>query len=50
MRVVDRLLEVRSATTMLGYLNAPSPFTDDGYFRTGDTVVHDGELFRIVGR
>jgi long-chain acyl-CoA synthetase len=49
-RVVDGLLEVRSATTMLGYLNAPSPFTDDGYFRTGDAVVRDGELFRIVGR
>jgi acyl-CoA synthetase (AMP-forming)/AMP-acid ligase II len=35
---------------MLGYLNAPSPFTDDGYFRTGDRVEQHGEFFRILGR
>jgi long-chain acyl-CoA synthetase len=35
---------------MLGYLNAPSPFTDDGWFNTGDAVEVDGEYFRILGR
>jgi acyl-CoA synthetase (AMP-forming)/AMP-acid ligase II len=35
---------------MLGYLNAPSPFTEDGWFRTGDAVEVDGEYFRILGR
>lgn len=49
-RVVDGLLEIRGATTMLGYLNAQSPFTTDGYFKTGDAVVQKGELFQIVGR
>ena len=35
---------------MLGYLNAPSPFTDDGWFMTGDAVEQDGEYLRIRGR
>ncbi len=35
---------------MLGYLNAASPFTVDGWFRTGDAVEVDGEYFRILGR
>ncbi|QDQ84107.1 class I adenylate-forming enzyme family protein [Paraburkholderia megapolitana] len=49
-RVVDGLLEIRSETTMLGYLNAENPFTADGYFKTGDAVVQKGDHFRIVGR
>lgn len=49
-RVVDGLLEVKTATSMLGYLNAPSPFTADGWFRTGDAVEVDGDEFRILGR
>jgi acyl-CoA synthetase (AMP-forming)/AMP-acid ligase II len=35
---------------MLGYLNAPSPFTEDGWFITGDHVEVDGEYLRILGR
>ena len=35
---------------MLGYLNAPSPFTDDGWFMTGDAVEVDGEYIKILGR
>ena len=35
---------------MLGYLNAESPFTADGWFRTGDMVEVDGEYMRILGR
>ena len=35
---------------MLGYLNAPSPFTEDGYFMTGDRVELDGEFMKILGR
>ena len=35
---------------MLGYLNAPSPFSADGWFMTGDEVEVDGEYFRILGR
>lgn len=49
-RVVDGLLEIKARSAMLGYLNAPSPFTDDGWFRTGDAVEQDGEWIRILGR
>ena len=35
---------------MLGYLNAPSPFTKDGWFKTGDAVEVDGEYIKILGR
>lgn len=49
-RVVDGLLEIKAASAMLGYLNAPSPFTADGWFRTGDAVEVDGEFVRIIGR
>lgn len=49
-RVVEGLLEIKSESAMLGYLNAPSPFTEDGWFRTGDQVEVDGEYFKILGR
>ncbi|MEX0692938.1 MAG: long-chain fatty acid--CoA ligase [Rhodospirillales bacterium] len=49
-RVVDDELQIRSPSAMLGYLNAPSPFTEDGYFMTGDKVEVDGDYFRILGR
>jgi acyl-CoA synthetase (AMP-forming)/AMP-acid ligase II len=49
-RVVDGLLEIKAASAMLGYMNAPSPFTDDGWFKTNDQVEVDGEWYRILGR
>lgn len=49
-RVVDGLLEIQAKSAMLGYLNAPSPFTEDGWFITGDAVEVDGEYIRILGR
>ncbi len=49
-RVVDGKLEIKAKSAMLGYLNAPSPFTEDGWFITGDVVEVDGEYFRILGR
>lgn len=49
-RVVDGLLEVRAKSAMKGYLNAPSPFTADGWFKTGDSVELKGEYFKILGR
>jgi long-chain acyl-CoA synthetase len=49
-RVVEGILQIKAESAMLGYLNAPSPFTDDGWFNTDDKVEVDGEYFRILGR
>lgn len=49
-RVVDGMLQIRADSAMLGYINAPSPFTDDGYLITGDLVETDGEWIKILGR
>ena len=49
-RIVDGLLEIRAESAMLGYLNHDSPFTEDGWFKTGDAVEVDGEYIRILGR
>ena len=49
-RVAEGKLELKTKTAMLGYLNAPSPFTADGYFKTGDAVEVDGAFIRFLGR
>lgn len=49
-RVVDGMLEIKAKSAMLGYLNAPSPFTEDGWFITGDAVLVDGDYLKILGR
>ncbi|TWU26786.1 Long-chain-fatty-acid--CoA ligase [Novipirellula galeiformis] len=49
-RVVDDVLQIKSRSAMLGYLNAPSPFTTDGWFVTGDAVQVDGEFIKVLGR
>jgi acyl-CoA synthetase (AMP-forming)/AMP-acid ligase II len=49
-RVRDGMLEIKAQSAMLGYLNALSPFTEDGWFMTGDAVEQEGEFIRILGR
>ena len=49
-KVVDGVLWLRTATAMLGYLNAPTPFAADGWLNTHDRVELDGEWIRILGR
>ena len=49
-RVVDDMLQIKSDSAMVGYLNAPSPFTEDGWFMTGDAVEVKNDYFRILGR
>jgi len=49
-RIVDNMLEIKADSAMLGYLNAPNPFTGDGWFMTGDAVEQDGEYIKILGR
>lgn len=49
-RIVDGILQIKAESAMLGYLNAPSPFTKDGWFHTGDYVEQDGDYIRVLGR
>lgn len=50
-RIVDGTLHIRSASSMLGYLNSPDPFDGDGWMDTGDAVEVAGDgLLRIIGR
>jgi len=49
-RVINGVLQIKAESAILGYLNAPSPFTDDGWFVTGDLVEVDGDFMRILGR
>ena len=48
-RIVDGILQIKADSAMLGYLNAPSPFTEDGYFVTGDKVLQKNEYIKILG-
>jgi acyl-CoA synthetase (AMP-forming)/AMP-acid ligase II len=50
LKVQDGTLWIKSEQAMLGYLNAPSPFDEDGWYNTGDKVEVDGEYFQILGR
>ena len=49
-RVVDNVLEIRSETRMLGYLNAESPFDSDGWYNTKDVVEERDGLYKVTGR
>lgn len=49
-RIVDGILWIRTDAAMLGYLNAPSPFDEDGWLNTGDMVEERDGYLRILGR
>lgn len=49
-KIVDGELWIRSQNRMEGYLNAPSPFDDEGWYPTKDMVERDGDWLRIIGR
>ena len=49
-KIIDNILWVRSESNMVGYLNAPNPFNEDGWMSTGDHVEVQGDYVRILGR
>ena len=49
-KVIDGILWVKADAAMIGYLNAPDLFDDEGWLNTQDAVEVDGEYLRILGR
>jgi acyl-CoA synthetase (AMP-forming)/AMP-acid ligase II len=49
-KIIDNVLQIKSETRMLGYLNAPSPFDLEGWYDTKDVVEEKDGLFKVVGR
>jgi acyl-CoA synthetase (AMP-forming)/AMP-acid ligase II len=49
-RVVDNVLEIRSETRMLGYLNAETPFDNEGWYNTKDIVEEKDGYYKVTGR
>jgi acyl-coenzyme A synthetase/AMP-(fatty) acid ligase len=49
-RIIDGILEIKSETRMLGYLNAKSPFDADGWYNTHDKVEQEGDFIKVFGR
>lgn len=49
-RTTEGVLEIRSDSRMLGYLNASSPFDSDGWYNTKDLVIERNGMYKITGR
>lgn len=49
-RVVNNILQIRSQSRMLGYLNAPSPFDSEGWYDSKDVVETKDSYYKVVGR
>jgi acyl-CoA synthetase (AMP-forming)/AMP-acid ligase II len=49
-KVIDGVLWIKADSAMLGYLNAPNPFDEEGWMNTGDLVEVGGDYIRILGR
>ena len=49
-RVVNNVLQIRSESRMLGYLNAPSPFDVEGWYDTKDVVDVKNDYYKVTGR
>jgi acyl-CoA synthetase (AMP-forming)/AMP-acid ligase II len=49
-RLEGNILQIKSSSRMLGYLNAPSPFDEEGWYHTNDVVDERGGFYRVVGR
>jgi acyl-coenzyme A synthetase/AMP-(fatty) acid ligase len=49
-KIVEGKLWIKSESAMLGYLNASSPFDENGWLNTGDEVEKKGDYIRFLGR
>jgi long-chain acyl-CoA synthetase len=49
-RVVNSVLQIRSSSRMLGYLNAQSPFDAEDWYDTKDVVDVKDDYYKVTGR
>ncbi len=49
-KVVNNVLQIRSESRMLGYLNASSPFDAEGWYDTKDVVEIKDGYYKVTGR
>jgi len=49
-RVKDNVLQIKSESRMLGYLNAELPFDSEGWYDTKDIVAVENDSYKVVGR
>ena len=49
-RVVNNILQIRSESRMLGYLNSSSPFDAEGWYDTKDVVEVRDNYYKVTGR
>ena len=49
-RIDNGILQIKTKTPMVGYLNAPSPFSADGWYNTKDFVIEKNGFVQVVGR
>lgn len=49
-KIVEDVLQIRAESAMIGYLNAPSPFDEEGWFDTKDKVEVQNGYLKILGR
>ena len=49
-RVVGDVLQIRSSSRMLGYLNAQSPFDAEDWYDTKDVVKEKDGYYKVTGR
>lgn len=49
-KVINDILQIRSQSRMIGYLNAPSPFDAEGWYDTKDVVEEKSGHYKITGR
>ena len=49
-KVIDNTLFIKAKSSILGYLNAESPFDKDGWYNTGDKIEQDGDWIKFLGR
>jgi acyl-coenzyme A synthetase/AMP-(fatty) acid ligase len=49
-RVVNNVLQIFSETRMIGYLNAVSPFDQEGWYDTKDIVEIKNGYYKVTGR